>query len=184
MKAVTLVTSNESKVREAKAVLKGWNVLHMNVDVQEIKSTSMEETIVSKAKTAYAMIRKPVLVEDTGLFLDAYHQFPGTYTKFCIRLLGMDGILRLLQGKVRTAQFQTWLAWYDGRTLRVFQGVSKGKIAEKASVKAAEKKLPYDSIFIPDGDTRPYSEMSKEEKAKTSHRAAAFANFVRGMSHQ
>ncbi len=182
MKTVTLVTSNESKVREAKSALKGWNVLHMNVDVQEIKTSSMEETIVSKAKTAYHMIKKPVLVEDTGLFLDAYPSFPGTYTKFCIRLLGMDGILRLLQGKIRTAKFETWLAWYDGRTLRVFQGVSRGRIAEKAG-KAAEKKLPYDSVFIPDGDTRTYSEMTKEEKAKTSHRAQAFLNFAKAMAH-
>lgn len=182
MKTVTLVTSNESKVKEAKGILRGWNVLHMDVDVQEIKTSSMEETIVSKAKTAYAMIKKPVLVEDTGLFLDAYPGFPGTYTKFCIRLLGMHGILKLLEGKTRTAKFETWLAWYDGRTLRVFQGVSRGKIAEKAG-KAAEKKLPYDSVFVPEGETRTYSEMSKEEKAKTSHRAAAFANFARAMSH-
>ncbi|MBI5225905.1 non-canonical purine NTP pyrophosphatase [Candidatus Micrarchaeota archaeon] len=182
MKTVTLVTSNESKVKEAKAVLKGWNVLHMNVDVQEIKTSSMEETIVSKAKTAFHMIKKPVLVEDTGLFLDAYPSFPGTYTKFCIRLLGMGGIMKLLEDKVRTAKFETWLAWYDGRTLRVFQGVSKGRIAEKPG-KTAEKKLPYDSIFVPDGDTRPYSEMTKDEKAKTSHRAQAFLNFERGMSN-
>ena len=182
MKTVTLVTSNESKVKEAKGVLRGWNVLHMNVDVQEIKTSSMEETIVSKAKTAYHMIKKPVLVEDTGLFLDAYPGFPGTYTKFCIRLLGMDGILRLLQGKIRTAKFETWLAWYDGRTLRVFQGASKGRIAEKSG-KASEKKLPYDSIFIPEGDKRTYSEMSKDEKAKTSHRAKAFENFAHAMSH-
>lgn len=183
MKSVTLVTSNESKVKEAKGILKGWNVLHMDVDVPEIKTISMEETIVKKAKTAYAIVKKPVLVEDTGLFLDAYPQFPGTYTKFCIKLLGMDGFLKLLEGKTRTAKFETWLAWYDGRQLRVFQGVSKGRISEKVSLKAAEKKLPYDSIFIPDGDGRSYSEMTKDEKAKTSHRAAAFLNFERGMSH-
>jgi len=183
MKSVTVVTSNESKIREAKAILRGWNVLHMDVDVPEIKTVSMEETIVQKAKTAYAIVKKPVLVEDTGLFLDAYPNFPGTYTKFCIKLLGMGGFLKLLDGKIRTAKFETWLAWYDGRQLRVFHGVSKGRIDEKPSNKAAEKKLPYDSIFVPDGDSRPYSEMTKEDKAKTSHRAAAFRNFERGMSH-
>lgn len=186
MKTVTFVTSNESKVREAQAILKDWNLLHVDVDVPEIKTLSMEETVREKANAAYAIIKKPVLVEDTGLFLDAYPNFPGTYTKFCIQLLAIDGFLKLLAGKTQTARaarFETWLAWHDGLQMRVFQGESKGRIAEKPATQS-EKKLPYDSIFIPEDDTRPYSEMTKEEKAKTSHRAKAFRNFAQGMAQE
>ncbi len=180
MKTACLVTSNESKVLEAKGILTGWHIEHADVDVPEIKSISLEETVKEKAKAAYALLKKPVIVEDTGLFLEAYPSFPGTYTKFCVSLIGLEGILKLLEGKPRGASFRTMVAWCDGNNIKVFEGTSKGTIS-KTIRKASEKKLPYDSIFMPEGDSRTYSEMTKEEKAKTSHRAKAFLAFAEGM---
>ncbi|MBI4361516.1 non-canonical purine NTP pyrophosphatase [Candidatus Micrarchaeota archaeon] len=169
------VTSNASKVREAKHALgPNWKVTHKNLDVPEVKTESMEETIQRKAETAFSLVKKPVLVEDTGFFLDAYPNFPGTYTKFCIKRIGLDGFLKLLEGKNRQAGFETWLGYHDGQNVRTFTGSVKGSVADKPRGKAAEK-LPYDLIFIPQGEKRTYAEMPLAEKQETSHRAKAFA---------
>lgn len=179
---VLFATSNASKVREAKAALgPNWKITHKNVDVPEVKTESMEQTIRQKAEAAFFLVKRPVLVEDTGFFLDAYPHFPGTYTKFCVQRIGINGFLKLLEGKNRGARFETWLAYHDGKKVRVFRGSVTGIVAKAPRGKAAEK-LPYDLIFVPNGDERTYAEMDLTEKQRTSHRAKAFENFKKAFS--
>ncbi|MBI5035980.1 non-canonical purine NTP pyrophosphatase, partial [Candidatus Micrarchaeota archaeon] len=149
MKKIFLVTTNEGKVIEAKGILKGVGVEHFPAEVTEIKSISMEETITEKAKTAYSMVKKAVVVEDTGFFLDAYKDFPGTYTKFCVTLIGLGGFLKLLEGKKRGAKFVTMIALYDGKKTKVFKGEVKGRVSESIR-EPVPKKLPFDAIFMPE----------------------------------
>ncbi len=179
-KRVRLVTTNAEKVREAQAALPGWQIRQVDLDVPEIKTVSMKETIREKARAAFDMVKKPVLVEDTGFFLDAYPGFPGTYTKFCVTLIGLSGMLKLLKGRDRGCRFETWLGFFDGKKIKVFKGESRGTVAKAKRGKTALK-LPYDLIFIPKGDTRTYAQMTPEEKAVFSHRVKAFLAFAKGM---
>lgn len=179
---IRFVTSNASKVKEAKDALgPGFAVTHEDVDVPEIKTESMQETIQQKAEAAYSMVKKQVLVEDTGFFLDAYPGFPGTYTKYCVQRIGIDGFLKLLEGKERGARFETWLGYHDGKRVQVFKGEVTGRVAEKKRGSASEK-MPYDAMFIPVNSNRTYAEMGLAEKQKTSHRAKAFALLKKALS--
>lgn len=173
MKTIYLVTTNEAKVKEAQSILTRIRVVQVNREVPELKTQSMRETIVQKAKKAYEMVRRPIVVEDTGFFLNTYPNFPGTYTKFAILCIGLEGILKLLKDKNRRAYFLTMVAFYDGKNLNVFEGKVNGMVTEKIVLPEVHK-LPYDSIFIPVGHKKTYSQMTPQEKAKTSHRAKAF----------
>jgi len=57
-----------------------------------------------------------------------------------------------------------------------FSAECKGKINEKISEKIS---FAYDALFIPEGETRTFSEMTKEEKESFSHRKKALDEFAR-----
>jgi len=65
---LVFVTSNLNKVREAEAVL-GRALDHRAIDLSEIQSLDLAEVVRTKAAAAWRQIRRPVLVEDTGLEL-------------------------------------------------------------------------------------------------------------------
>ncbi|MDI6738306.1 MAG: non-canonical purine NTP pyrophosphatase, partial [Nanoarchaeota archaeon] len=52
----------------------------------------------------------------------------------------------------------------------------RGRIAEK---KSEIIDFAYDTIFVPEGETRTFSEMKKEEKEQHSHRAKALNEFLK-----
>jgi XTP/dITP diphosphohydrolase len=112
-------------------------------------------------------------VEDTGLFFNAYPNFPGLNTKWIIKKIGYDGILRLLAEKDRTAYFRTVLAYCKpGGEVILFEGKIEGRISEEVIGKD-EDCMDYDRLFIPLGETLPFS-MRMDNKRQTSHRKIAF----------
>ncbi|OIO25063.1 hypothetical protein AUJ14_04920 [Candidatus Micrarchaeota archaeon CG1_02_55_22] len=167
-------TTNEGKVIEAVRVLSsfGVSVEHAAVDVPEPKTLDLEETIRAKAEIAFNLVGEPVVVEDTGLFLDAYPNFPGTYTKYSVQTIGLPGILKLLEGKPRGAEFRTAVALASADGVFVFWGSVRGTISESFAGDS-HVKLPFDSVFIPEGSAKTFAEMGAEKDAD-SHRARAF----------
>ncbi len=181
MKAVHFASSNRGKIEEVARHLKSFGILVQGecIEMPEISSDDLETVAMEKAKAAADVTKKPVIVEDTGLYFEAYRDFPGTHPKFVFRGIGYEGIFRLLEGKSREAYFKTIVAYCDpGKDIKTFEGISRGKIMDRVAGKADET-LPYDAIFVPEGESRTYSQMTKEEKAKTSHRARALEAFAR-----
>jgi XTP/dITP diphosphohydrolase len=137
-----------------------------------------EANAVKKARTVSAALGLPALADDSGLEVDALGGRPGLHSA---RYLGgaapaeqVAGLLRELSGAPaarRTARFVAALAVAlpDGREA-VARGVVEGAIAEAPRGAGG---FGYDPVFIPGGETRSYAEMRPEEKAGTSHRAAA-----------
>ena len=64
---LVVITSNENKLSEINAIL-GTNHKVSTVDVEEIQSLDLDKVIIAKAKAAYAKIKKPILVTDSGEF--------------------------------------------------------------------------------------------------------------------
>ena len=137
-----------------------------------------EEVAKEKARAAAKELGQTVITEDTGLYLEAYENFPGTYSKFVFLGVGLNGILKLLEDKPRNAHFETIVGYCEpGNEPMVFVGICKGEITEEVHQPITHG-VPYDSIFIPEGESRTFSEMTKEEKAKYSHRAKAINKFA------
>ena len=89
-------------------------------------------------------------------------------------------LLKNLEGKEdRSARFVCVIAIaFNGEVIETFEGEIRGKIAFEPK---GENGFGYDPVFIPDGETRTFAELSSEEKNRISHRANAFrkaAEFV------
>ncbi len=164
------VTSNTNKVREAERILK-VKLKHISLDIEEIQTIHVEEVVKNKAHKAFDAVKKPVFVEDTGLYIKAWNGFPGALIKWLLKCLGNEGICKILGDYDRTAVVRTCIGIYDGKTHQVFTGEVKGRIVKKPR---GETNFGWDPIFMPDGYEKTYAELPPHIKDKISMRNLAF----------
>jgi len=98
--SLTLITGNENKFREIKNFLSNYNIEleKIDLDINEIQSENLEEIILDFIQKAYKMLKKPVIAEDSGLFIRSLKGFPGPYSSYVYKTLGNEGILKLMEG--------------------------------------------------------------------------------------
>lgn len=176
MKEILFITSNQRKVLEMNEILKdyGINLIQESVlDYIEDKDKDMKEVCESASRYLAKKLNQEVVVEDTGLYFEAYNNFPGPHPKFVFNSLGFEGIMKLLEGKSRKAYFKTAVAYCKpGEDPKIFEGIMHGTISEK--VYSPEKEaMPYDHIFLPDGYDRVIIDMEIKEKNSFSQRGMA-----------
>ena len=168
-------SSNEHKFQEAERILAnlGMQINLFKTTLQEIQSNNLNDIAEKKAINAYDLIQKPVIIEDDGLFINALDGFPGPYSSYVYDTIGNKGIMNLLENsQVRDAKFVSIIAYCDSDcVVKLFESSIPGKISsiiEKGG-------WGYDPIFIPDGESKTYANVS--DKDKFSHRAAALTKF-------
>lgn len=174
MKEIIFVTSNENKLREAKQLL-SIDIISKNIDLRELQSVNIEGVIEEKLKHGYQILKKPIIVEDTGLFFDALHGFPGALIKMLIDRVGRDGIVKILKDfKDKTATAKCAIGFTeDGKDFKVFIGEVQGRIVSPRG----ESGFGWDPIFQPENFIKTFAEMSSEEKNAISPRSKAFKEF-------
>jgi non-canonical purine NTP pyrophosphatase (RdgB/HAM1 family) len=171
-----LATTNKHKADEIQEILKPYEIIIAITDCEKVepKEWSLEKTAAENAERIANTIGKPVLVDDTGVFFDAYNDFPGINPKWVFERLGYKGLLKLVEGETRTAHFKTAAAiCFPGEKPSVFVGELKGTIAERP-FDLDKDVLPYERIFIPHTYSVIFSQLSRENKNKISHRGIAF----------
>lgn len=177
-------TRNRYKLAEAQNVLKRYDVCLEPTDIVklEVQSESLEDIAINAAIDAYRQLRKPVVVEDSGLFIEALNGFPGPYSSFVYKTIGLQGILKLMADVAdRRARFEAVVALaIDEDDVHVFKGVVEGVISTEIR---GNKGFGFDPIFIPlEGDGRTFAEMDIDEKNRYSHRGRAFDMLGRWIS--
>jgi XTP/dITP diphosphohydrolase len=178
MRAI-FVTTNEHKRREVQEIL-GVELERADLDLPEIQAIDSAEVATEKSRAAREVLGGtdlPVLVEDSGLMVDAWDGFPGALTKWVMKSVGNEGLLRMLapgEDRSATAVCVVALAEPDGR-VRTFRGEVPGTVAESPR---GEGGFGYDPVFVPHSSSMTYAEMG-EGKNADSHRARAF-RAVRG----
>lgn len=147
------------------------------MDLLEIQSLDLSEIIEDKARRAFEIIKKPVLVEDVSLVFNALgNKLPGPLIKWFLHTLGNDGLCRLLNGykdRSAVAEVQFGLCNKDG--IKVFSGIMKGVIAPEPR---GSTDFGWDPIFIPEGFTKTRGEMTEEEKHFVSMRRPALEDLA------
>ncbi len=180
MSNVLFASSNESKYKEAKAILSKFdiNLEFFKCNLQEIQADTLEEVGLHKVTQAFSQCLKPVLVEDDGLFIESLNGFPGPYSAFAFKTIGNKGILKLLKAN-RKAKFQSVTAYCErNNDVMMFKAVVDGKISRKLM----GTKWGYDPIFIPDGQKRTYAQL--RDKNLVSHRYLALRKFATWHLHR
>lgn len=179
MDELYFVTSNMHKFEEAKKILARHNIdlLISDINIPEKKFPTEKEVAVAKAYAAIKLLNKPLIVEDTGIYFESYNNFPGPNAHIVFDGIGYEGILKLLEGKDRAAFFRTTVTFIKpGMDTVSFTGECRGRISDKVSETID---FAYDSLFIPENESRTFSEMSKEEKDVFSHRRKAMEEFAK-----
>lgn len=169
-RTLTVVTGNRNKAAEIEAIT-GWPVETIDIDIAEVQSLSVEEVAKQKALDAFEVVKRPVVVDDTGMEIEALGGLPGALVSWFLDSLGPAGMLKLIQGvEKRRASVSTCIAYADANGAKTFVGTIQGSLAQDCTGKEG---FGYDPIFIPDGHKRTYAEMSPEEKNTVSMRRQA-----------
>jgi len=167
---ILLATSNVHKTNEVQRLL-NRPVRQITLDLPEIQAVDVHAVIEQKARAAYALVGKPVLVEDTSLAFHAWNGLPGALIRWFLDGVGNEGICKMLaQFADRTATAETCLGYVDGENFHLFSGAIVGQIAHAPR---GENGFGWDALFIPDGWTKTFAEMTLDEKGLISMRGLA-----------
>jgi XTP/dITP diphosphohydrolase len=185
MKKLVVGTHNRDKFKEMKLALEGlgWEIVPAfdfpgAPEVEEDGKT-LEENSLKKAKALSEFTGSPALSDDTGLFIDALGGQPGIYAarfagENCSYEDNVRKALRLLKGVeagARKAVFRTIITLYDPeKGIRQVSGEVAGVITEEVHGIGG---FGYDPIFMPEGFSKTFAEMTLNEKNQISHRGRA-----------
>jgi XTP/dITP diphosphohydrolase len=183
---IVFATHNNNKLKEVKQLLsKAYTIRSLN-DInchEEIveNADSVEDNALIKVKHVFENYGHACFADDTGLFVNALNGEPGVYSA---RYAGdtknasanIDKLLEnLLNQKDRSAYFKTVIAFKTNETEKLFTGICKGTIIESPK---GNNGFGYDPVFVPEGHTETFAELSAETKNNISHRALAIKAFT------
>lgn len=189
MTRLVIATANRGKAAELAALLAEAGgpsdlevtTLEDHPAVPEVveDGDSYEANASKKARTVARALGLPALADDSGLEVDALGGRPGLHSARYLgpgatpaeQVAGLLAEIAARPGAPRTARFVAVLvlALPDGREVTA-RGVVEGSIAEAPRGSGG---FGYDPVFVPRRERRTYAEMAPEEKARSSHRAAA-----------
>ena len=171
---VFFASSNVHKYEEAKEILAEFGIKlgFFQTNLVEIQDDSLSKIALQKALDAYNKYKKPVIVEDDGLFIDSLSGFPGPFSSYVFKTIGNNGILKLV-GNNRDAKFRAVIVYCDSSKIaKSFESSISGKISKKLQGTG----WGYDPIFIPEKQNKTYAELA--EKNKISHRYESLKKFA------
>ena len=125
------VTENKPKFDNANIVLKAHDIIlkQKAFPLIEIQSHSLLEIAKYKARQAFDVLKKPLVVKDDGWYFTSLNGFPGSYMKYINEWLSADDLLRLLAPyKNREIIFRDGLCYCDGKIKKVFTSTIKGHV--------------------------------------------------------
>jgi len=146
---------------------RGIDVDILDYDLPEIQAATAPEVAVAKARQAYQVHGRPVLVNDFAFHIDALNGWPGAYVKMETERLGLETFFRMLktpQGHLGyTCRMVSAVAYLDARLTepkmfsREIPGVISPDVFEAMPVK---KGAWVDTVFVPDGETLSLGQMT------------------------
>ena len=185
MKRLVLGTNNRDKLKELQRFLKGSGIQVLSLKdfpgcpeaVESGKTFEANARIKARLYSRHTGIL--ALADDSGLMVNFLKGRPGVYSaRFAGPGCGYQDnnrkLLRLLKktpGPKRLAKFVCVIALYDaGKKIGVVRGECRGRIAFEEKGKNG---FGYDPVFIPNGFSKTYAELSAAEKNQISHRGRA-----------
>jgi len=164
---VLFATGNEGKVATLRHYLDqyGIELEQHELPLVEPQDDSVEEVAKDKVRQAYAMVRGPVIAQDSGFCIKVLKDFPGPYTKYVLDTLGADGLLKLMAGENdRTVKFMNAVAYADaeGRVTTFTDDISGQMTIQPTQVHGKAWSELW-GIFIPEGRSKTLGEMDEQE---------------------
>lgn len=101
MQKIYYITSNKYKLEHAvaTAVPFGLDIVGHELDIPEIQSNSIREVVLHKAKQAWDVLGKPLVVSDSGWEIPALGGFPGPYMHDINSWFAVEDFINLMRDK-------------------------------------------------------------------------------------
>ncbi|MEG0789897.1 MAG: RdgB/HAM1 family non-canonical purine NTP pyrophosphatase [Alistipes sp.] len=189
---IIFATNNAHKLSEVQAVLgAGFELVTprecgVTEDIPEEQAT-LEGNASQKSHYLHDRTGLDCFADDTGLEVEALGGAPGVHSaRYATDGHDFAANNRLLLHNLSTAdnrraRFRTVISLIlEGREYQ-FEGIVSGHIAMQ---EAGCGGFGYDPLFIPEGSTKTFAEMSADEKNAVSHRARAVRKFVEFLQMQ
>jgi len=186
MEELIFATNNQHKVDEIRMALGNiFTIITLkeagiDIDIPEPHNT-LEANAKEKSSTINRLTRKNCFGEDTGLEVDALSGEPGVKSA---RYAGnersfkanIDKLLDNMKRSVnRSARFRTVISLIINGQETQFEGICEGVILYEPR---GENGFGYDPVFIPNGSTKTFAEMTIKEKGIFSHRQIAMSKLI------
>lgn len=185
---IIFATHNKGKVEEMKRIWQDVNILILSADEAGVfedvveDGITFEENAIKKAEFIGKAVNEWAMGDDSGICIEALDGAPGVYSA---RWAGENAtawnILEYTLNKLKGVSEEKRTAWFEtAAVLRSPEGkcwTFTARISGKITLEPrghAIPGMPYDPIFIPDGEDRVFAEMSKDEKNAVGHRGLAF----------
>ncbi|RXR19205.1 non-canonical purine NTP diphosphatase [Flavobacterium amnicola] len=183
---LVFASNNQNKIKEIQQLVPSTiQILSLKdigctVDIPETANT-IEGNAMLKANYVTEQYGYPCFADDSGLEIDILNGEPGVYSA---RYAGpqrndddnMNKVLEKLKNQSnRKANFKTVIALNLNGTQQLFTGIINGTLIEE---KKGTNGFGYDPIFVADGFTQTFAELSMEEKSAISHRAKAVKQLI------
>lgn len=183
---LVFATHNSNKAKEIQSLLPDDFQILTLTDincVDEIPETSetLEGNSLLKAQFVSDNFNLNCFADDTGLEIDALNCRPGVYSaRYAGEEKNAEANMNLVLSELknesnRKALFRTVITLILNDKTHVFEGIIRGEIADE---KRGIDGFGYDPIFIPEGQTKTFAEMTLAEKNQQSHRARAFEEMI------
>ena len=178
---LVFATNNRHKLDEVRAIVGdrvevlSLNDIDCHDDIPETADTLQGNALI-KARYIHEKYGVDCFADDTGLEVEALDGAPGVYSaryagEECDPEANMRKLLENLTGKSnRNAQFRTVIALIINGEEHLFNGVVKGTIT---TGKRGDSGFGYDPVFVPEGYSESFAQMSAEMKNSISHRFRA-----------
>jgi len=189
---IVFATNNQHKVTEIQSAIGdkleiiSLKAAGIDIDIPEPHDT-LEANATEKSTTIHNLTGGNVFSEDTGLEVYALNGEPGVLSA---RYAGEDKSFEKNIAKVlknlgdnpdRRARFRTVISLIYNNAEHLFEGISEGQILKTPD---GAEGFGYDPIFVPDGETRSFAQMTLEEKNRYSHRRIAADKLVAFLQKQ
>ncbi len=181
-----IATTNAGKIRELRELFSGISLSMCSLsDYPEFPEAvetgiTFEENAILKARHYSSLSGQWTLADDSGLEVEALGGTPGVYSAryggtqatYLERMAQLLSELNETGDAARRARFACVLALVrpGDEEIITFHGVCHGSIARRPRGSGG---FGYDPIFIPDGYTQTFGEISSEAKQRLSHRSRA-----------
>lgn len=181
---VAFVTGNVRKFRDLALICADFAVPveRLQLPVEEIQSADIDEVIKHKARRAYALAGRPVVVNDTFWNILALRGFPGAYMKEVTEWLRPEDFLALLAHKSdRTISCTESMMYYDGKRSKQFTKVYWGTIIDEPRGKGPS----IDQIVVMQGQTMTIAELEHaSEQSSVTLKDTSQYDFVKWYAMQ
>jgi non-canonical purine NTP pyrophosphatase (RdgB/HAM1 family) len=131
MNSISFVTGNKDKYEKAKQRLDplGIHIEQVELTITEPQEENILKVAESKAEQAFAQLKSPILVADSGWSIPALKGFPGPFMHYVSDWFSAEDFLNLMQDKTdRKVLLQNVIAYKDEKILKVFEATRNGEI--------------------------------------------------------